>query len=229
MRTVVITGGSRGIGAAIAERFRAAGDRVHALSSRELDVTDEGRVVEYFAELGPVDVLVNNAGVAASAPLHRTTLDSWQRLHDINATGSFLCARAVLPEMRERGTGRIITVASVASLGGAKYIAAYAASKHAVLGLTRAIAAEVAGTGITANSVCPGYVRTDMTAASIANMVAKTGRSAEEAERFLADGQPLGRLVEPAEVAHAVAFFASPEAGAINGQSLVLDGGGLQQ
>jgi NAD(P)-dependent dehydrogenase (short-subunit alcohol dehydrogenase family) len=225
-RVVVVTAGAKGIGRAIAERF--AGDQVHAPGHDGLDVTDEGQVTAFFERLDRVDVLVNNAGVASGAPLARTTLDDWRAHFDVNATGAFLCTRAVIGGMIERGDGRIVTVASVAGLTGAPYTAAYAASKHAAIGLMRATAAEVAGTGVTANAVCPGYVDTDMTRRTIANVVEKTGRTAEEAEAALEAMTPLGRLLEPDEVAAAVVFLASPEAAAINGQALVLDGGGLQ-
>jgi NAD(P)-dependent dehydrogenase (short-subunit alcohol dehydrogenase family) len=191
-------------------------------------VTDESQVAETFERIGPVDVLVNNAGVSASADLARTTLEDWRAQIEVNATGAFLCTRAVLGAMRERDRGRIVTVASTAGLEGAKYTAAYTASKHAAVGLMRAVAAEVAGSGVTANAVCPAFVRTDMTAASVQRIVATTGRSDTEAEGALAAMTPLGRLLEPEEVAYAVTFLAAPEAGAINGQTLVLDGGGIQ-
>jgi NAD(P)-dependent dehydrogenase (short-subunit alcohol dehydrogenase family) len=227
-RVVVVTGGTRGIGRAVADRFGAAGDRVVALGRADCDVTSEASVAACFDRIGPVDVLVNNAGVSSSADVGRTTLDDWRAQVDVNATGAFLCTRAVLGGMRERDSGRIVTVASTAGLAGERYTAAYTASKHAAVGLMRAVAAEVAGTGVTANAVCPGFVRTDMTAASVERIVAKTGRSAEEAETAIAAMSPLGRLLDPDEVAFAVAFLAAPEAGAINGQTLVLDGGGIQ-
>ena len=227
-RVVVVTGGTKGIGKAVAERFAAAGDHVEAVGRDELDVTDEASVHSYFDRLGGVDVLVNNAGVASGGPLVRTTLDDWRAHLDANATGAFLCTRAVLPGMIERGDGRIVTVASIAGLVGSRYTAAYTASKHAAVGLMRAAAAEVAGTGVTANAVCPGYVDTDMTKRTVDNIVDKTGRSAEEAQSELESMTSLGRLLEPDEVAAAVVFLASPEAAAINGQALVLDGGGLQ-
>jgi NAD(P)-dependent dehydrogenase (short-subunit alcohol dehydrogenase family) len=223
VRTVVVTGGKRGIGVAICEAF--AGEHVVPLSSSDLDVRDEAAVARVLGEL-EVDVLVNNAGVSASAPLAKTTLEAWQTQLDVNATGAFLCTRAVLGGMLARGSGRIVNVASVASHVGARYIAPYTASKHAVLGLTRAVAAEIAGTGLTCNAVCPAYVRSPMTEATIANIEQRTGR---DGERALVAMSALGRLVEPEEVAFAVRFFASPEAGAINGQSLIIDGGDVQQ
>ena len=227
-RVVVVTGGTRGIGEAVAARFATLGDRVIALGRTDGDVTDEAADADIFSRIGPVDVLVNNAGVSASADVARTTLEDWRAQIDVNATGAFLCTRAVLGGMRERGRGRIVTVASTAGLAGARYTAAYTASKHAAVGLMRAVAAEVAGSGVTANAVCPAFVRTDMTAASVERIAATTKRSNAEAESALAAMTPLGRLLEPDEVAFAVAFLAAREAGAINGQTLVLDGGGIQ-
>jgi len=227
-RVVVVTGGAKGIGKAIAERFAAAGDWVEAPGHDELDVTDERHVGVFFESLGRVDVLVNNAGIASGGSLALTTLRDWRAHLDVNATGAFLCTRAVLGGMIERGDGRIVTVASVAGLVGARYTAAYTASKHAAVGLMRATAAEVGGTGVTANAVCPAYVDTDMTKRSVENIMDKTGRTSAEAQTALEKMTPLGRLLEPGEVAAAVAFLASPEAAAINGQTLVLDGGGLQ-
>ena len=224
-RVVVITGAAKGIGKAVAERFD--GDQVHALGHDELDVTDEEAVEAFFDGLR-VDVLVNNAGVASGAPLTRTTLDDWRAHLNVNATGAFLCTRAVVGGMIERGDGRIVTVASVAGLTGARYTAAYSASKHAAIGLMRATAAEVAGTGVTANAVCPAYVDTAMTDRTVENIVARTDRTADQARAELASMTPLGRLLEPDEVAAAVVFLASPDAAAINGQTIVLDGGGIQ-
>jgi NAD(P)-dependent dehydrogenase (short-subunit alcohol dehydrogenase family) len=195
----------------------------------ECDVADEASVTQVFDKIGPVDILVNNAGVSTSAPLHRTTLDDWNHAFAVNATGAFLCTRAVLPVMRVAGWGRIVTVASIASHRGSPYIAAYVASKHAVLGLMRVVAAEAAGSGVTANSICPGYVRSEMTDRTIANIVNRTGRSEAEAEQALVEGSSLGRLIEPNEVAAAVAYLCSAEAAAVNGQSVILDGGTIQQ
>ena len=239
-RTVVVTGGGSGIGRVTAERFAAAGDRVIAVGrtaerlaslqveTRVCDVTDEEAVAAVFAELGDVDVLVNNAGMGESAPLGATTLDSWRRHIDVNASGPFLCMRAVVPGMRARGSGAVVTVASTAGRAGVPYTTAYAASKHATVGLTRAVASEVAGTGVRVNAVCPTFVRTDMTDRSIANIVDRTGRTPEQAEAALAAAAPLGRLLEPEEVADAIVFLASPAAAAINGQAIVIDGGGIQ-
>ena len=240
-RIVVVTGGGKGIGRAVVARFAAAGDRVVAVGRDRAaleesdataievcDVTDEASVNALFNRIGRVDVLVNNAGAATSAPVARTTLADWRSLLDVNATGAFLCTRAVIPGMTERGDGRIVTVASTAGRAGSRYTSAYTASKHAAVGLMRAVAAELVGTGVTANAVCPAYVRTEMTQHSVARITEVTGRDEEEAEAAIAAASPLGRLLEPAEVAFAVAFLAAPEAGAINGQTLVLDGGGIQ-
>lgn len=243
MKTVLITGGNKGIGRACAERFAADGHHVvvtgrdeQALAAvaRQIDgvetlasdVTDESA----WEELGlAVDIFVANAGIATTAPLHKTTLEQWRSTYEINVTGVFLGARAVLPGMRERGWGRIVAVASVASHRGVRYGSAYSASKHGLLGLTRSIAVEVAGSPITANSVCPGFVATEMAERSVERIVSTTGTPREQARATLENMQPLGRMVEAAEVADAVAYFASEQAAAINGQSIIIDGGGVQQ
>jgi NAD(P)-dependent dehydrogenase (short-subunit alcohol dehydrogenase family) len=227
-RLVVVTGGSGGIGRAIAARFTALGDDVLAPGRAECDVTDEASVAAFFERAGAVDVLVNNAGMAESAPLARTTLESWHAHLDVNATGAFLCTRAVVGGMRERGRGAIVTVASTAGRIGTPYTAAYTAAKHAAVGLTRATAAELVGTGVTANAVCPTFVETAMTERTVANIIERTGRSPDDAREALAGASPLGRLLDPDEVAAAVVWLASPEAAGISGQTLVIDGGGIQ-
>jgi NAD(P)-dependent dehydrogenase (short-subunit alcohol dehydrogenase family) len=226
VRTVVVTGGAKGIGEAIVKRFEADGERVIGVGRATCDVTDEDQVNAFFDDVGAVDVLVNNAGLAEGAPVVRTSLDAWRRHLDVNATGAFLCTRSVLGGMLERGEGRIVTVASTAGIRGARYTAAYTAAKHAAVGLMRAVAAETAGTGVTANAVCPGWVRTDMMRRAVERIAATTERNEDQAEAALVAQMPLGRALEAEEVAFAVAFLASPEAAAINGQTLVLDGGG---
>jgi len=251
-RVALVTGGGRGIGRAVAHALSEAGaavavaartaDQVHAVAAEltvggakaravRCDVGDassvDQAVQEVTGSLGPVDILVNNAGIASSSPLHRTSLEEWERLFRVNATGSFLCIRTVLPGMTQRGWGRIVNVASVVGLTAAPYIAAYAASKHAQVGLTRAAAAEVAHTGVTVNAVCPGYVDTPMTRESAARIQERTGRTEEEALEALRRQNPQDRLIQPREVAYAVLAFCSPDAGGINGQALVLDGGQL--
>lgn len=227
-RKVLVTGGTRGIGAAVADRLRTDGHEVAAVGRAQLDVTDEAAVRAYVAEHGAADVLVASAGVAESAPVGATTLQMWREHMEVNATGVFLCAREVLPAMVERGWGRIVVIASTQGLAGARYTASYAASKHAAVGLVRAIAAEVVGTGVTVNAVCPTFVRTELTARAVAKIGERTGATPAEAVDRLASLAPLGRLLEPDEVAAAVGYLVSDDAAAVNGQSLVLDGGGVQ-
>ena len=239
-RTVVVTGGAKGIGLAVVHRFAAQGDEVvalgrdkQALAKLEIrtavcDVTDEDAVAETFEQIGRVDVLVNNAGFAETARLNRTTLTSWGRHFDVNVTGPFLCMRAVVPGMRERKSGAIVTVASTAGRIGTPYTCAYTASKHAAVGLTRAVASELAGSGVRVNAVCPTFVRTELTERAIARIVETTGRTEAQGEEALIRQARLGRLLEPEEVADAVVFLASPAAATINGQALVIDGGAVQ-
>ena len=249
-RGALVTGGGRGIGAAAARRLADRGvrvvvaarstDQVESVAAelREAgtdawavtcDVVEPSEVSAMCGEaaerLGAVDILVNNAGVATSAPIAKLTLEEWTRLWAINATGAFLAMQGVLPGMIERGWGRIVNVASVAALRGARYIGGYAASKHALLGLTRSAAAEVATSGVTVNAVCPGYVDTPMTAATIENIVKRTGMEASAALDAVLATTPQRRLISPEEVAASVAFLCDEEARSINGQTVVLDGG----
>jgi NAD(P)-dependent dehydrogenase (short-subunit alcohol dehydrogenase family) len=245
-RHAVVTGGGRGIGAAIATALAAAGASL-TLVGRTLgplqgkaaelptaraiacDVTDEQAVAAAFAQaieaFGPVAILVNNAGGAASAPLARTSLELFRQMLDVNLVSAFLCSRAVLPDMLAAGFGRIVNVASVAGLKGAPYISAYAAAKHGVVGLTRALAMETASKGITVNAVCPSYTDTDMARRTVDNIVAKTGRSAAEAEAALVEKNPQGRLIRPDEVASTVLWLCAPGSEAITGQAIAIAGG----
>ncbi|HEV2670197.1 MAG TPA: SDR family oxidoreductase [Gemmatimonadales bacterium] len=216
----VVTGGGQGIGAAVARELAGAGatvvvaartrEKIDAVAAEikgravRCDVTDAASVQALAQAAGPVDILVNNAGVAHSAPLLKITLDDWNRVLAVNATGTFLCTHAFLAGMLERKRGAIVNVASVAGLAGARYIAAYAAAKHAVVGFTRSVAAELEGSGVVCNAVCPGYVDTDMTKESIARVSAKTGKTAEAALAAMLEASEQERLITPGEVAEAV-------------------------
>jgi len=195
------------------------------------DVTDAGSVARAAREarekLGEIDILVNNAGAAHSAPIAKISLEDWNRLFAVNATGTLLMTQALLSGMIARGWGRVINIASVAGLAGARYIGAYAASKHAVVGFTRAAAAEVAGSGVTVNAICPGYVDSEMTRETIARIVQHTGKSADEARAALVATTPERRLIDPDEVAHAVLYLCAGRARGVNGDAIVIDGGGL--
>ena len=246
-RHALVTGGGQGIGAAIAHLLVRRGMRVTVLGRRlatgqvlaaeppdllhavAADVANASEVAAAFADavvrFGRVDVLVNNAGQAESAPFLKMDEVLWRRMLDVNLTGTMLCTQAALPGMLEAGWGRIVNVASTAGQVGYAYVSAYCAAKHGVVGLTRALALEVASKGITVNAVCPGYTDTEIVRASIERVVAKTGRREQEARAAFVQSNPQGRLVAPQEVADAVAWLCSEGASAITGQALSVSGG----
>lgn len=248
-RHALVTGGARGIGLACAQallrrgaaltllgRDRAALDAAvadlgkhGAVRAVAADIADEGSVRAAFEqaarEAGPVDILVNNAGQAVSQRFDRTDAALWQAMLAVNLTGTYHCIQAALPAMLANGWGRVINVASTAGLTGYPYVSAYCAAKHGVVGLTRALALELARKGVTVNAVCPGFTETDIVRDAVDNIVRKTGRTAEQARAELAARNPQGRLVQPDEVAEAVAWLALPASAAINGQAITVDGG----
>lgn len=245
-RTAVITGGGSGIGAAAGRRLAAAGAKVVLVGRRKerldtvakeigagaravaCDVASPDAVAAMAREVGACDVLVNNAGIAKSAPLAKTDDALWNEILAVNLTGTFLCTRAFLPGMAERGWGRVVNVASIAGKAGMQYTSAYCASKHGVLGLTRAVALECARKGVTVNAVCPGWVDTEMTDTSVANISGKTKMSEAEARAFLAGQSPQNRLMTAEEIAGLIAWLCSDDAAAITAQAINVDGGQLQ-
>ena len=252
-RSAIITGGGRGIGAATARQLAAAGaavvlaarssDQIEGLASQltaqghrawgvVTDVTDPDSVAHLLRRaeelVGRVDILVNNAGIAASAPLRSIRLEDWNRIFAVNVTGTFLCTRACVPAMVENGWGRVVNIASVAGKMGAPYIAAYAASKHAVVGFTRSIALEVARQGVTVNAVCPGYVETDMVDQTVERITGKTRLDRDQAMASLEAMSPQHRIFQADEVAYQVVSLCDPRAAGINAQCIVLDGGTVQ-
>ena len=248
-RHAVVTGASRGIGSTIAAALAARGAKVsllgrdaenlHAVSAAiggasraapiVADVTDPSSVNAAFEsarrQFGPVHILINNAGQAASAKFVDTDEALWNRIMAVNLNGTYLCTRQAVRDMLEIGSGRVVNIASTAGLQGGAYIAAYAASKHAVIGLTRSLALEYATKNITVNAVCPGYTDTDIARDAIANIVRKTGRSEAEALESLVARNPQRRLITPEEVAHTVLWVCGPGAESITGQSIALAGG----
>jgi NAD(P)-dependent dehydrogenase (short-subunit alcohol dehydrogenase family) len=253
-KIALITGGGRGIGRAVAFAFAREGASIAVLARTTLevervaaelkgecgvqalhatcDVADAQSVARAFAVVAGAfgrgaDILVNNAGIAESAPVTRTDDAHWRRHLAVNLDGTFYCTRAALPSMIERGWGRIINVASIAGKTGAPYIAAYAASKHGVLGLTRSVALETASKGVTVNAICPGYVDTDMTTHAVEQIEAKTGRTAADALDAIRRMSPQNRLVTPEEVAALALLLASEDGRGINGQAINVDGGSV--
>lgn len=244
--TALVTGGSRGIGAACAavlarqgadlvllgrtretlERHAAALETAQvAITVITADAADPDALSDALEPAPQADILINNVGGTVSAPSHRVTLDAWNRTLAVNLTAGFVTTRAVLPRMKESGWGRIVNVASTAGLKGYPYVVPYCAAKHGVVGMTRALAVELAETGITVNAVCPGFADTDMTRESVDRIHSATGMSADRAYEKLTAMNPQGRLVKPEEVASAVAWFCSPSAASTTGQALAVAGG----
>lgn len=248
-RHALVTGGARGIGLAVAKSLLLRGARVSLLGrdgavlnaavdslaalgqvqAVSADITNDASVRAAFEEaareFGPVLVLVNNAGQAVSQRFDRTDAATWESMLAVNLTGTFHCIQAALPGMLAEGWGRVINVASTAGLIGYSYVSAYCAAKHGVIGLTRALALEVAQKGITVNAVCPGYTETDIVRGAVTNIVEKTGMTPEAARAKLAERNPQGRLVQPEEVAETVAWLALPASSSVNGQAIAVDGG----
>jgi NAD(P)-dependent dehydrogenase (short-subunit alcohol dehydrogenase family) len=242
----LVTGGGSGVGASIATALSEAGasvtvagrnkqalDAVAAgsdrISAAVCDVTDPAAVNQLFTNLKAdhdgANIVIANAGAADSVPISKLSLSQWNAMMDVNLTGAFLTIQAGLAGMADKGWGRIIAIASVAGLKGYPYVSAYCAAKHGVVGLTKAVALEVAKSGITVNAVCPGYTQTPMLDRTLDNISAKTGRSREDAAKALLRNNPTGRFVEPEEVAQSVLWLCGPHSGSVTGQALSISGG----
>lgn len=248
-KRALVTGGGRGIGAAIARALAAAGARVVVCGRTQADLAQvaaelggvairadladraatDAMLAEVGAAVGAIDVLVNNAGIAESAPLERTDDAMWDRILELDVTSAFRVTRALAPAMVKAGFGRIINVASNAGLSGYGYSAAYCAAKHALVGMTRALAVDLARTGVTINALCPGWVETQLADEAVARISAKTGRSLDEARAQLAQMSPQRRMITPEEVAHAALSLCAPAARGIHGQTIVIDGGAVMK
>ena len=243
-RHALITGGGTGIGAAAAAHLHGAGAKITVTGRRlepiqavaervggsavQCDVTDRARIGAAFDEAraanGPIELLIVNAGIAESAPFHKMTRDSWDRIIATNLTAAFDCAQAALPDLLKSDNGRLVFVASVASLRGVPYAAHYAASKHGLLGLARSLAAEYAKTNLTVNAVCPGYVDTPMTDQSIARVSEITGRSEGDSRSAITNMNASGRLVEPDGIATMILTLCLPQSRDISGAAVTIDG-----
>jgi len=241
----LVSGGGRGIGRAIAARLRQAGARVSIIgrnaeilqqavlagaadAAHPVDVTDEAAVGDVLAGLSsarPFDIVVANAGAAESASFRRSDAALFRRMYEINLVGTVNCFRPALPDMLAKGSGRLVAIASTAGHRGYPYVSAYAAAKHAVIGLVRSLALETAASGVTVNAVCPGYTDTDMVSGSLTTIAAKTGKSRAEALAELTKDNPQQRLITPEEVAAAVLALCSPDSRGITGQSILINGG----
>lgn len=247
VRHALVTGGGQGIGAAVVHALRSQGMNVTVLGRRldvlqamvasdtahlhavTADVADPAQVECAVASarerFGPMQILVNNAGQALSAPFHKMEMALWNQMIAVNLTGVMVCSRAVLPDLLEAGWGRIVNISSTAGQVGYAYVSAYCAAKHGVIGLTRSLALELATCGITVNAVCPGYTETHIMRESIERVVAKTGRTPEQAAAEFVKSNPQGRLVQPQQVADAVAWLCGAGAAAVTGQSISVSGG----
>jgi NAD(P)-dependent dehydrogenase (short-subunit alcohol dehydrogenase family) len=249
----LITGGSRGIGAAISNALAALGADISLIArdlktleiqsnhlksefgvnvfSTSTDITNEKEIESSFKKSekinGAVDILINNAGIGKSMPFHKMDLDFWKTTLDLNLTGTFLCTKQVYENMRERGYGRIINISSTVGLRGYPYIAAYAASKHAVIGLTRTLALEAVKKGITVNAICPGYTETDLVSEAIDNIAKTSGRDKVTIKTEIENMSPMGRLVTPEEVAESAAWLCLPSSASVTGQAIVVAGGSV--
>ena len=243
-KLALVTGGGRGIGAACARSLAAAGAKVIVTGRTQADldavakeiggialvcdVADRASLDRMIKELpGRIDVLVNNAGIAESAALDRTSDELWDRILEIDATAPFRLIRALVPAMVKAKWGRVVNIASNAGVSGYGYSAAYCAAKHAMVGFTRALAIDLARTGVTINALCPGWVHTAMSDEAVARIAAKTGRSADEARQTLEAMSPQRRMIEPEEVAHAAVMLCADASRGIHGQTLVIDGGAI--
>jgi NAD(P)-dependent dehydrogenase (short-subunit alcohol dehydrogenase family) len=221
----VVTGGNRGIGAAVVRLLESHGARITIVHRSTVDISDGDAVSRAFSTLGQIDILVNSAGYANSAPFTKTDDALWRRTLDVNLNGTYYTMHAVLPGMQKSGWGRIVNIASTAGLVGYRYVSAYCAAKHAVIGLTRSVALEVATSGITVNAVCPGYTDTDMVREAVSTIVERTKRSRDEALAELVSHNPQRRLVQPEEVANTVAWLCLPGSESITGQAIAVAGG----